>query len=243
MADYRARRRGRLSPENNGEADNLDTSPGSSSKLEVAGESRVAARRRDRAAAAGADAGSPGEADADSRGATGGAAGGGGRRLKDKKGTETSKSGRFAQRKTREKRRGTGVVVLQDEDTTNATANVKANTDYNEEITKKDDHNGTTNSYETPTHRRQATPIRDDESANGGSSEVSRIRSRRRHAREREEGSSTNSPSSPRSILRREVDGRSAEEWKRDLEVVDEELDQSREENRALNKAMSQLRS
>ncbi|XP_022102163.1 protein CASC3-like isoform X2 [Acanthaster planci] len=242
MADYRARRRERLSPENNGEADDLDT-PGSSSKLEVGSESRVAARRRERAAAMAADTGSPGEADADSHGAAGGGGAGAGRRAgKDKKSADGSKGGRFAHRK-REKRRGTGVVVLQDEDTANATANVKTNTDYNEDIAKKaDDHNGTTNSYETPTHRRQATPIRDDESANG-SSEVSRIRARRRHARESLDSNNPSSPSSPRSILRRDVDGRSAEEWKRDLEVVDEELDRSREENRALNKAMAQLRS
>ncbi|XP_033629353.1 uncharacterized protein LOC117291627 isoform X2 [Asterias rubens] len=249
MADYKARRRdhrdrGRLSPgDNNGEADSLDSS-GTPSKLDISGESRVAARRRERERAAAASD-SAGDGD-ESRGASGGSSS---RKAKDKKGTDSAKGGRFAHRKMREKRRGTGVVVLEDDDTANATASVKATTDYNEEVTKKadaeaDHHgNGTTNSYETPTQRRQATPIRDDESANG-SGDSSRIRARRRQGRESlDTPLNTGSPSSPRSILRREVEGRTAEEWKRDLKTVDEELDRSREDNRALNKAMSNLRS
>lgn len=278
MSDYRSRRRDRLSPENNGEAGDLDTS-GSPSRLDVGNESRVAARRRERAAATAQDAPSPGDGDsAEARGATGGG-GSSARKGKTDKKDASSKGSRFAHRKTREKRRGTGLVVLQDDDTTTATEGVRANTEFNEDVSKKGmdgDHNGATNSYETPSHRRQGTPIREDE-ANGGS-EGSRIRSRRRQGRESHEPSSTASPSSPRSILRREVDGRTAEEWKRmyerehrenrrltrrlheseeriarledeiqilteDLEGVDEELDRSREENRALNKAMSGLRS
>ncbi|XP_072045851.1 uncharacterized protein [Amphiura filiformis] len=207
-------------------------------KVDVEPTSRVAARRKAREQAAADEA----------KGAVGGA----GSKTPEK---GKAKGGRFGKRNTREKRRGTGVVTLQEDDLDKEAEEAKKTAEYNEQIGRQPaaDHcgngcsngaaaectngavdlcgNGTTETKESPRHRRRDITNSDETESH-------------HNARRRlPEDDSNSSHSTPTSILRRaearaSTDGRSPEEWRRELETAEDELDSVKEENRVLLKAM-----